>query len=175
LKRVLVYRPFVRTSRGPRLDAKLLYWSLALANMAAVVALAARGVRAVRAGDFAAHRRAMTFAGVLVGAFLGSYVVKRLVLGPEDLDVWSTGARVNLWVHESFVLGMLLAGGAALVLGRRLARTRRVTGRAEDPAASAAALRRHRRFGWLAVVCSAFGLVTACGILAGMFARAGSP
>src|SRR5688572_2628202 len=141
--------------------------------MAAVVAFAARGVRAVRAGDVAAHRRAMTVAGVLVVAFLGSYVVKRLVLGPEDLAVWSVSSRVNLWVHESFVLAMLLAGGAALVLGRRIARTRRVTGRAEDPAAGADALRRHRRLGWIAVACSGLGLVTACGILAGMFARAG--
>jgi uncharacterized membrane protein YozB (DUF420 family) len=139
--------------------------------MTLVVAFAARGVRAVRAGDVATHRRAMTIAGVLVGAFLGSYVLKRLVLGPEDLAVWSRAARVNLWVHESFVLTMLLAGITALVLGRRLARTRRVTGRAEDPAPGADALRRHRRFGWLAVACSGLGLVTACGILAGMFAR----
>jgi uncharacterized membrane protein YozB (DUF420 family) len=153
------------------MDPKLLYWSLALANMAAVVAFAARGVRAVRAGDVAAHRRAMTLAGVLVATFLGSYVVKRLVLGPENLAVWSQAARVNLWVHESFVLVMLIAGGVAFTLGRRLARTRRVTGRAEDPAASAAAMRRHRRLGWVAVACSGLGLATACGILAGMFGR----
>jgi uncharacterized membrane protein YozB (DUF420 family) len=139
--------------------------------MAVIVALAVRGVRAIRAGNVAAHRRAMTLAGVLVGAFLGSYVVKRLALGPEDLDTWSAVARTNLYVHESFVVTMLLAGGAALVIGRRIARTRRVTGRAEDPAPGADVLRRHRRFGWLAVVCSGLGLVTACGILAGMFAR----
>jgi hypothetical protein len=113
----------------------------------------------------------MLLAGGLIVAFLGSYVVKRGLLGGEDLEVWSTAARINLWVHESFVAVMLLAGGAALVLGRRLARTRRVTGRAEDPWPSPAALRRHRRFGWTAVVASLFGLVTACGILAGMFTR----
>jgi uncharacterized membrane protein YozB (DUF420 family) len=154
------------------MDPKLLYWSFALANMAAVVALAARGVRAVRAGDVAGHRRSMTLAGALVAVFLGSYVVKRLVLGPENLAVWSQAARVNLWVHESFVVAMLGAGAVALTLGRRLARTRRVTGRAEDPAASAGAMRRHRRLGWVAVACSGLGLVTACGILAGMFERA---
>lgn len=153
------------------MDPKLLYWSFALANMAAVVALAARGVRAVRAGDITTHRRAMTLAGLLVAAFLGSYVVKRLVLGPENLAVWSQAARINLWVHESFVVSMLIAGGVALTIGRRLARTRRVTGRAEDPAPSADTIRRHRRLGWIAVACSGFGLLTACGILAGMFGR----
>ena len=154
------------------MDPKLLYWSFALANMVGVVAFASRGVRAIRRNDVAVHRRSMLTAGCLVALFLGSYVVKRLVLGPEHLDVWSSGARLNLWVHESFVVTMLVAGGVALRFGLRLARTRRVTGRPEDPAATAQLIRRHRRFGWLAVTCSALGLLTACGILAGMFARA---
>ena len=154
------------------MDPKLSFWTLALLNMAAVVVLATRGVRAIRAGEITKHRRSMTAAGWLVVAFLGSYVVKRLVLGPEDLSLWSEAARVNLWVHESFVAWLLVGGGVALGLGRRLARTRRVTGRAEDPAPSAAQLRRHRRFGWSAVVASALGFATACGILAGMFGRA---
>jgi hypothetical protein len=155
------------------LDPKLWFWTWALLNMAAVVVLAARGVRAIRAGEIAKHRRSMLAAGWLVIAFLGAYVVKRLVLGPEELALWSRGARVNLWVHESFVAWLLLGGGAALFLGRRIARTRRVTGRAEDPVPSAAQLRRHRRLGWSAVIASAFGFATACGILAGMFARSG--
>jgi uncharacterized membrane protein YozB (DUF420 family) len=154
------------------LDPKLWFWTVALANMAAVVALAARGVRAIRRGDVAAHRRSMIAAGWLVAAFLGSYLAKRAALGGEDLAAWGQAARVNLWVHESFVLTMLLAGGAALALGRGLAHTRRVTGAPADPAATPQQIRRHRRFGWLAVAASAFGFLTACGILAGMFARA---
>jgi hypothetical protein len=82
------------------------------------------------------------------------------------------GARINLYVHESFVTPVD-RGVTALVLGRRLARTRRVSGRAEDPAPTAQQLRRHRRFGWVGVVTSALGFLTACGILAGMFGRAG--
>ena len=154
------------------MDPKLWFWTLALLDMAAVVVLATRGVRAIRAGEIAKHRRSMTAAGWLVVAFLASYVVKRLVLGPENLSVWSEAARVNLWIHESFVAWLLVGGCVALVLGRRLARTRRVTGRAEDPSPSAAQIRRHRRFGWSAVVASVLGFATACGILAGMFARA---
>ena len=155
------------------MEPKLWFWTLALVNMAAVVALARRGVRAIRAGEIAKHRRSMTAAGWLVVAFLGSYLVKRFALGPEDLAVWSQAARVNLWVHESFVVTMLLAGGTALVLGRRIARTRRVTGRDADPAPAPAQLRRHRRFGWTAVLASGLGFATACGILAGMFSRIG--
>jgi len=154
-------------------DPKLSFWTFALLNMAAVVALAARGVFAIRAGEIAKHRRSMTAAGWLVVAFLGAYVVKRLLLGPEDLGLWSEAARVNLRVHESFVAWLLVGGGSALALGRRIARTRRVTGRAEDPAPDAAQLRRHRRLGWSAVVAAVLGFATACGILAGMFGRAG--
>jgi uncharacterized membrane protein YozB (DUF420 family) len=155
------------------LDPKLLYWSLALANMAAVVGFAAAGVRAVRRGELARHRRCMTTAAWLVAAFLVSYLAKRSWAGSENLEVWSSAARVNLYVHESFVFTMLVAGATALVLGRRLVRTRRVTGRAADPEPTPVQLRRHRRFGWIAVTCSALGLLTAYGILAGMFERAG--
>jgi len=152
-------------------NGKLWFWTFALANMAAVIAFAIHGVRAVRAGEVARHRRSMLTAGVLVLAFLGSYLLKRVTLGGEDLAVWSLAARTNLWVHESFVLIMLIAGGWALALGRGLARTRRVTGRSEDPAPSPATLRRHRRLGWTAVIASGLGFVTACGILLGMFGR----
>ena len=154
------------------MDGKLWFWTFALANMAAVVALAVHGVRAVRTGDVARHRRAMRTAALLVLVFLGSYLVKRVALGGEDLATWSAAARVNLWVHESFVLVMLLAGAGALFIGRGVARTRRVTGRSEDPLPAPATLRRHRRLGWAAVIAAGFGLLTACGILAGMFGRA---
>jgi len=114
----------------------------------------------------------MTAAAWLVAAFLVSYLAKRFWAGTEDLAVWTLASRINLYVHESFVTTMLLAGATALLLGRRIARTRRVTGRAEDPAPTAAQLRRHRRFGWVAITAAALGLLTACGILAGMFGRA---
>jgi len=155
------------------LDPKLLYWSLAFANMAALVGFAVAGIRAVRRGELTRHRRCMTTAAWLVGVFLASYLGKRAWVGAEQLALWSLAARINLYVHESFVACLLIAGATALTLGRRLARTRRVTGRAEDPLPSADQLRRHRRFGWVAVTASTLGLLTAYGILAGMFERAG--
>src|SRR5262245_13472370 len=139
--------------------------------MAAVVALAARGVLAIRAGEVARHRRSMLGAAWLVLAFLASYLVKRFALGPENLAGWSHAARVNLRVHESLIALMLVARASAHVRGRRIASTRRFTGATTDPLPAPAQLRRHRRFGWSAVVAAAFGFATACGILAGMFGR----
>ena len=67
----------------------------------------------------------------------------------------------------------LFAGSEAFVLGRRLARTRRVTHSDADPRADPAQLRRHRRAGWIAVVSSWLAFAAACGILAGMLIRSG--
>lgn len=153
------------------MDTRILFWAAALANMGLIVALAAHGVRLIRRGEVAAHRRAMLAACGLVGLFLLSYAVKRVWLGREALELWSRSSLVNLWVHETMVMGMLIAGGLAFLRGRRLARTRRVSGRAEDPPAESSALRAHRRAGWVAVVASALGFATACGILAGMLGR----
>ena len=154
------------------MDAKLIFWCWALANMALVLALGVRGARAIRANRVDEHRRAMTWAGFFVIAFLLAYVAKRALLGREDLSVWSAGARANLYVHEAFVAAMLLAGGAAFAWGRRLARTRRATGNAADPPASRAALARHRLAGRVALVGALFGFLTASGVLAGMLLRA---
>jgi uncharacterized membrane protein YozB (DUF420 family) len=154
------------------MDAKLWFWSWALLNMALVVAFGARGLRAIRANRVAEHRRSMLTACALVGVFLLAYLAKRALIGGEDRAAWSPAARLTLYVHESFIAGMLIAGGSALALGRRLARTRRVTGAASDPLAPEAALRRHRLAGRIALGCVALGFATACGILGGMLARA---
>jgi len=153
-------------------DARILFWAGALLNMGAILALMARGVRQIRRGEPAAHRRSMLTAGALVIAFLLSYVLKRSWIGGEDLSVWSDAALWNLYIHETMVLGMLLAGALAYLRGRRLAVTRRVTGRPDDPPADATALAGHRRVGWTAIGAALLGFLTACGILAGMVLRA---
>jgi len=141
-----------------------LFWSAALANMAAMVLLVAVGIVQIRRGRVAAHRRCMQAACVLVALFLAAYLGKRLLLGAEELASWSPAARWNLRIHELFVTAMLLSGGRALFLGRRLARSRRLTGRPEDPPPAAGLERRHRRAGRVAAVCAALGLLTACGV-----------
>jgi uncharacterized membrane protein YozB (DUF420 family) len=154
------------------MNPKLLFWCWALANMALVLGLGVRGWRAIRANRIDDHRRSMLWAGFWVVAFLVAYVVKALVLGKEDLSVWSRAEVTNLRVHETFVAGMLVAGVTALVLGRRLAKTRRVTQSAADPVASREALSRHRFAGRVALAGALFGFLTACGILGGMLGRA---
>ncbi|MBM4382750.1 MAG: DUF420 domain-containing protein [Deltaproteobacteria bacterium] len=153
------------------MNPKLLFWCWALANMALVLGLAVRGVLAIRANQIEGHRRSMTWAGFFVVAFLVAYVVKRVTLGGEDLDAWSSAARVNLYVHETFVATMLIAGGFAFALGRKLARTRRVTQNANDPLAPRETISRHRLAGRIAVFAAVFGFLTACGILGGMLVR----
>jgi uncharacterized membrane protein YozB (DUF420 family) len=158
------------TVRAP-MDAKLLFWCWALANMALVLGLGVRGARAIRANRIDVHRRSMAWAGLFVVAFLVAYVAKRLVLGGEDLSVWSTAARTNLYVHESFIATMLVAGAIAFAFGRKLAKTRRVTQSAADPLAPREAISRHRLAGRIALFGALFGFLTACGILGGMLAR----
>ncbi len=153
------------------MDAKLLFWCWALFNMGLVLALCGRGLLAIRANRVAEHRRSMLAACALVGVFLVAYLAKRALLGGESKETWSSAARVNLYVHESFIAGLLIAGGTALALGRRLARTRRVSGAPGDPPATPAMLRRHRLAGRIAFACVALGFATACGILGGMLAR----
>ena len=69
-------------------DPKLVYWTLALANMLAIVALATVAVRRVRRREIAGHRRLMLAAASLVALFLVSYVAKVWLLGREQLELW---------------------------------------------------------------------------------------
>ncbi len=153
------------------MNAKLAFWFWALANMGLVLVLAARGWLAIRAGRVDVHRRSMLAAGFWVVAFLLAYLAQRALLGGEHTELWSSASRANLYVHEAFVGSMLVAGATAFAIGRKLARTRRVTGAAADPPAAPPTLSRHRLAGRVALVCAALGFATACGILGGMLAR----
>jgi uncharacterized membrane protein YozB (DUF420 family) len=150
------------------LDAKLVFWCVALANLCAIVVFALTGVRAVRRGDVRTHRRRMLLAASLVGLFLVSYLLKVAVLGREDRSLWTALDRTVLYIHETFVV-LMLGGGAFAAwrawrfrLGPAFALPREVL-----PGAQL-----HRRAGWIAVVGAALAFVTAGGVLAGMFARA---
>ena len=111
----------------------------------------------------------MLAAGSLIGMFLVSYVLKVSFLGREDLDLWSTGRVILLYVHETCILVMLLAGVTA---GYRAYRFRRSlpAGPLLPPEASASQERRwHRRAGWTAVVASVLAFVTSIFVLVGMY------
>jgi uncharacterized membrane protein YozB (DUF420 family) len=154
-------------------DAKVVYWTLAFANMTLIAALALRGARSARRGEFARHARAMRAAALLVGLFLVSYVVKLAVLGREALETWSPGAVTVLRFHELCVLTMLVGGSVALTLGSRLRATRAVTGAPGDPFASPRLRLTHRLAGRAALLGAFLGAASAAIVLGGMYARTG--
>jgi len=152
-------------------DPKLAYWTAALINMAILTGFALAGVRHVRRGETARHRRAMRIAGLLVLLFLISYPIKVLVLGREDRSDWTAMSVGVLRFHELCVLAMTIGGTLAWLRGRRLARTRAVLGTPDAPDAEPASLAAHRRVGRIAVVGAVLGLLSAGFVLAGMLAR----
>jgi hypothetical protein len=114
----------------------------------------------------------MKIAASLVILFLVSYVVKLLILGREDMAIWST---LDVWVlriHEVFVLQMVLAGSVAWVQSRKLLRTKLVTHDPADPAPNPRVVRIHRFAGRTAVIGAVLGFVMAVGVLVGMYLRA---
>lgn len=154
------------------MDAKILYWSGALLNMAVILTLAGLGVRAVQRGAVQAHKRLMGSAGFLVVAFLISFLVKSHFLGREDFETWSSAHVWNLRVHETFVLVMLIAGGVAGWAGWGMRGSRNATRDPADPLAPEDRVLRHRRAGWTAAISGVFGLLTAAVVLVGMIQRA---
>jgi len=153
------------------LDPKLAYWTAAFANMTVLVGFAVAGIRHVRRGEVARHRRAMTIAAVLVVVFLVSYPLKVLFLGREDMDAWSPASVFTLRLHELCVMGMLLGGGLALMRGRRLARTRALLDTEEAPEATPESLAGHRRAGRTAVAAAVLAWASAGLVLAHMYGR----
>lgn len=153
------------------MDPKLLYWTGAFANLGLIAACALLGVRHIRRGEVAGHRRMMLAATSLVGLFLVSYLLKVGLLGREDRSAWSALDLGVLYVHELCIAAMLIGGALA---GHRAWRFRAGLG-PRPPTAQERSRDHllHRRSGWVALVGCLLGLVTAFGILAGMYARGG--
>ncbi len=153
------------------MDPKLAYWTAAFVNLGVLMGVALSGVRLVRRGEVARHRRAMRIAGSLVVAFLLSYPFKLAFLGREDLASWGAVHVGVLRVHELCVLVMLLGGTTAFALGRRLARTAAVDDSPDAPPATGEMLARHRLAGRAGVAGAVLGWITSGMVLAGMYAR----
>ena len=82
------------------MNAKLVFWTVALADLAIVVACGARGVRAIRRGEVRTHRRMMLMSTALVALFLVSYLAKVAWLGKEDRSAWTAFDHAVLGIHE---------------------------------------------------------------------------
>jgi len=153
------------------MDPKLIFWTLALADLGALCTFAIFGVRFARRGEIARHKRAMKIATALVFTFLGAYMLKLRWLGREDMSVWS---EVDVWIlriHEVFVLQMIVAGAIAWSQVRKLRSTRLVTHDPADPLPDTQTVRLHRLAGRTAVVGAVLAFLMAIGILVGMYGR----
>ena len=155
------------------MDANLVFWCLALLDLGAVAICTAVGVRRARAGNLAAHRRSMLAAVTLVGVFLVSYLAKLAVLGREDRSAWTFWDFTVLYVHESFVAMMLLGGGIALWWARGFRERLGEDGRLPEDGLPLPGGERHRWMGRVAFLGVWMAFITAMGVLAGMFSRAG--
>jgi uncharacterized membrane protein YozB (DUF420 family) len=153
------------------MDPKLLFWTVALVNLAVLCGFALSGVRFARRGEIARHRRAMKVASLLILAFLGAYVLKVVVLGREDQSVWTL---LDVWIlrfHELFVMLMIGAGSVAWLQVRKLVDTRLVTHDPNDPIPDPKVVRTHRMAGRTAVISAVLAFLLAIGVLVGMFSR----
>jgi len=108
----------------------------------------------------------------LVGLFLISYVSKVLLVGREDRAAWTDATLCILYVHECCIALMIVAAGVGLSRTRRFGELR--DGDILAPEAREQDRRVHRIVGRVAVVAGIMALLTAGGVLAGMFVRAGS-
>ncbi|MBW2232109.1 MAG: DUF420 domain-containing protein [Deltaproteobacteria bacterium] len=150
------------------MDPKVLYWTGALANMIILVAIGISGVRQIRRGEVARHRRSMLTSASLVLVFIGSYVLKLIFLGREDLASWEPTYVRTLRFHELCVLLMVVGGGLALTWGRALRQSNAIF----DESDSATRLRkRHRMAGRTALVAALVGVASAALVLTGMYGR----
>ncbi len=147
------------------MDPKVAYWTGAWLNMLAIMGLAALGVRNVRQGNYARHKRYMIAAVSLVGLFLASYGVKVIVLGREQLELWPRSDVYVLRFHELCVATLVV--GACWALGLALRR-----GMPLPPGEPRERTHLwHRRAGRAAVTGMALGLLSATWVLWGMYAR----
>lgn len=153
------------------MDAKVAYWTAALTNMVVLTSFAIAGVRHIRRGEVARHKRAMTIAASLVGAFLVSYPIKLLLLGREDMATWSTASVWTLRFHELCVVAMVIGGAIALHRGLRLKRTRLFEPDGDAPPARPEDRQRHRLGGRIAVGGAILGALSATAVLVGMYGR----
>ena len=156
------------------MNPSLAFWTAALIDLLAIVALVAIGIRNIRRGNLSRHRRCMKSAAALVACFLGIYPIKVFWFGRERLTEWSEQAVAVLRIHEFCVFVMLVGGLSALILSRKMHPNRnRLAHLPDAPLASSRTLRRHRMAGWTAAIGAGLALLTAAIVLAGMYERVG--
>jgi uncharacterized membrane protein YozB (DUF420 family) len=154
------------------MNPSLAFWTAALIDLLAIVALVAIGIRNIRRGNLSQHRRCMKGAAALVACFFGIYPIKVLCFGREQLSEWSGQAVAILRIHEFCVFAMVVGGLTALILTRKMHSNRnQLTHLPDASLASSHTLRRHRMAGWTAAIGAGLAFLTAAIVLLGMYER----
>jgi uncharacterized membrane protein YozB (DUF420 family) len=153
-------------------NPRLVYWTVALADLAIVVGCGARGIRAIRRGEVRTHRRMMLTASALVALFLVSYFAKVAWLGKEDRSAWTALDHAILGAHELCIAAMLIAGGFALFRAWCFQAKLQPAWTIPPGADALPGRAQHRRAGRIAAWSGALAFVTAIGVWAGMLLRA---
>lgn len=112
----------------------------------------------------------MMAGAALVVLFLVSYVFKLHFLGREDRSAWSEFSLTLLYVHEACIAVMVIAGGFATSRARRFGNLEKLA--VSTPESRTRDRRVHRAAGRVAAGASVLALLTAAGVLAGMYTRA---
>lgn len=144
------------------MDANLIFWTYALALMAAMIAMGLVGWRQIRRGEARRHRRSMQISIALFFTFIASYLLKLRFLGREEFSQWSPADITVLRIHETFVLVLFLGGIAARWQAHRME-----TSTADRQVVA----RRHRLAGRTTLISGILALLTAGVVLLGMFRR----
>lgn len=146
---------------------RLFFWTFAFVVFVSLITCALLAFREIRRGRVDRHRRLMNAAILLVVIFVLSYASKLVLLGREDLSLWSPAAVTVLRIHEVFVTLMVLAGGIGRFLARRVPRQpTRELAREKLPNA-------HRWLGRTALISGVLALITATMVWVGMLERSG--
>jgi hypothetical protein len=120
-------------------NPKLVYWTIALANLAVIVVWRARRARGpARRGAHAPAHDARV--GALVGLFLVSYLAKVAWLGKEDRSGWTASTTRCSASTRLCIAAMLCAGGIALYRALRFQARLRPAGRFRPAATSCRAV-----------------------------------
>ena len=149
---------------------KLAYWVFAYFLTIAAVAVALNGISHVKKGDIQTHLKRMVFSNNLILFFVVTYVFKMTFLGREDKSQWSTLYLVILYVHEAFIGFMLISGVYARVMARRFKSSLEAS---DIPEQHQIWRQKHKTAGKLTLLFAILAIITATGVLHGMFSRAG--
>lgn len=147
------------------MNANLLYWLFAYVLTLSAFLIGLKGVGYIRRGDWQGHQKRMVAACNLILFFVASYVVKVLVLGREDKSDWGTYYLVVLYIHESFILLMLITGVAARLKARKM-------GLKQPGGLDKSIGKSHGRMGKLCLLFCGCGILTATIVVFGMLQRA---